>query len=849
MEMARKIGDGKREKIVYLLDGTSLAYKAFYAIKKDLSTSQGFPTNAIYGFIRMFLKLYKELKPKYLAIAFDVKKKTFRSKIFKDYKANRKKAPDNFKVQLPYIKKFLECFGAKVLEKEGFEADDVLGTVAKKLSKEGIKVVIITPDKDIRQLIDENISVLSVNPQTKEKKLYDLETFKKEYEMEPSQLPDLFGLSGDSIDNIPGVPGIGEKTAKKFILEFKTLENLYENLDKLTKKKKELLEKYKDQAFLSKTLAKIDTDVPINVSLQDLELQIPNGECLGEILKELEMKSIQSELKKLFPDIELGKEKLEKSKEIPKEKLREKIFPKDLFSSSEVAVIYDDELIVATSDGYSLLAKDEILEFLPRRGVIYTFDLKKLYHEFGEKIKDFPFVDLSLCEYLINPLKKGYSAKEILEERLEITDMENVKDYSHYTVTIGRKILKELKEKGLEELYKKIEHPLAFVLYKMEERGVLFDKDYLLKFGKELSQEAKKIEEKIFLLAGERFNLNSTKELSRILFEKLGLKPFKKTKTRYSVDAETLEKLALQGEEIAKLILEHRKLSKLNSTFVKGIIRFVDEDGRVHTKFLQTSTATGRLSTHSPNLQNLPTASDLSKKIRYSVIAPHGFKLVWADYSQIELRVLAHLSEDEKLILAFKEGKDIHTETAVHLFGVSESKVDEKLRRVAKTVNFGIIYGMTPYGLSERLKIPVEEAKEYIERYFKKFPKVKDFIEETLKEAYEKGYVKTLFGRIRPLPELKSSNHNIRSFGERAAVNAKIQGTAADIMKLAMVELYKKLKPLKAHMTLQVHDEIIIETPEEFLEEVVKTTKDTMENVVRLSVPLTATVKFGDHWE
>ncbi len=833
-------------KTAYLFDGTSLAYRAFYAIR-DLSTSTGFPTNAIYGFIRMFLKLYKDFKPEYVAVAFDVGKKTFRNELLKEYKANRKPTPDNFKVQLPYIKKFLECLGITVLEKEGYEADDILGTVAKKLASEGHRVFIVTPDKDMRQLIDEKIAVIAISNKTGLKKIYDLETFRKEYGVDPQQIPDLFGLAGDSIDNIPGVPGIGEKTAKKLIADFGSLEGLYENLDELTPKRKELLKKFKEQAFLSRELAKIDTNVPVDVSLEDLKVKEPEGKCLGEILKELEMKSIVEELKKLFPDIDFGEfDEVERSKQISREEVKRKVQPVDLFSNPEVALIHDVDPIVAVDEGYVKIDFEEIPDFLPERGKIYTFNLKSLYHRMGERIKKFPFVDLSICEYLLNPLQKGYSSKDILQRRLGIMSLDDIKDYAHHTLNTGREILKELKKEGLEKLYREIELPLIYVLYKMEKRGVLFDREYLEGFGRELDEKSKDIEREIFEIAGEEFNLNSPKQLANILFEKLRLKPLKRTKSGYSTDVETLTSLALEGHKIAELLLEYRKLTKLNSTFVKGILKHMDKEGRVHTTFIQTGTATGRLSSAEPNLQNLPVSDEISKKIRYAVTAPEGYTLVWADYSQIELRVLAHLSEDEKLIEAYRKGRDIHTETASHLFGVSPDGVDEKLRRVAKTVNFGIIYGMSPHGLSERLGIPVKEAEEYIERYFEKFPRVKDYIENTLKEAYEKGYVKTIFGRVRPLPELRSSNRNIRSFGERAAVNATIQGSAADIMKLAMVKLHTKLK--NAYMVLQVHDEIVIEAPEEKAEEIVKTVRETMENVIELLVPLTVDVNAGKHW-
>ena len=832
-------------KKVYLFDGTSLAYRAFYAIQ-GLSTSKGLPTNAVFGFIRMFLKLYKDFnKPEYVAVAFDVGKKTFRNEISKDYKANRKPTPDSFKIQLPYIKKFLKCLGIPVIEKEGYEADDVLGTLSKKLSQEGYEVVIVTPDKDMRQLINNKVSVVAISNRTGKKEVYDLSTFKEKYGIEPDKLPDVFGLSGDSIDNIPGVPGIGEKTALKLIQQFGSLENLYENLKELTPKRKKLLEEYREQAFLSKKLAVIDTNVPIDVKLEDLKVKKPDAECLKKLFKELEMKSVVEEIKKLFPEIEFeNEESAKKFEKITKEKLLESLSANDLFSMPDVALIHESPLTVAVKDGYAEVEPHELEKFTALSRKVFTFDFKSFLHKTGfESLKD-KVVDLSVAYYLLNPLLKSYSAKTLIEMHTGAVGIKELAPYAPHVLEFGRKVISDLKRQNLYSLYEKIEHPLIYVLYRMEKVGVPFNREYLERFGRELDEKCKGIEKEIHSIAGEEFNINSTKQLARVLFEKLKLKPLKKTKTGYSTDVETLTALALEGHKIAKLLLEYRKLSKLNSTFVRGILKHVDESGRVHTTFIQTGTATGRLSSAEPNLQNLPVSDEISKKIRYAVEAPEGKTLVWADYSQIELRILAHLSGDETLINAYKKGKDIHSETAYHLFG----RVDDRLRRIAKTVNFGIIYGMSPHGLAERLGIPVEEAAKYIDTYFKKFPKVKEYIDSTVEEAYKKGYVKTLFGRKRPLPELKSPNKNIRNFGERAAVNATVQGTAADIMKMAMVELFKPLEEFDAFMILQVHDEIVVEAPQGAENEVKEKIKDAMESVVTLSVPLLVEVESGRHW-
>ncbi len=834
-------------KRVFLFDGTGMAYRAFYAIR-DLSTSKGFPTNAIFGFIRIFLKLLKDYKPEYAAVVFDVGKKTFRNEILKSYKANRKPTPDAFKVQLPYIKKFLKCLGIKVLEVEGYEADDVIATLADKLSKEGFEVFIVTSDKDMRQLIGENVKVISISHRGSQK-LYDLEKFKEEYGIEPWQIPEVFGLSGDQIDNIPGVPGIGEKTAVKLIREFGNLEELYKNLEKLTPKRRETLKKFKEQAFLSRELAKVKKDVPVEISPEELKVKPPDGKCLSELLTELEMRSTAKELKKIFPNLELKGSEIEKGKEKDLTEILKLLAPEDLFSQPAGGLIVrGDEAILSAGKYFTVIPLKEVLSKLKGRGKVklYTFNLKEIYHKCGE-MRELPLFDISLGYYLLNPLLKDYSPENLLKEHLKSAELPPLKEISHHVISLGQSTEEKLKKEGLYKLYREIEEPLSYVLYRMEKRGVLFDREYLETFGKELREEAEKIEKEIYQIAGEAFNLNSPKQLAKILFEKLGLKPLKRTKSGYSTDVETLTTLALEGHRIAQLLLIYRKLTKIEGTFVKGILKYVDSQGRVHTKFLQTATATGRLSSAEPNLQNLPVSDEISKKVRHAVISPEGYKLVWADYSQVELRILAHLSGDERLIDAFRKGEDIHSETAKHLFEVKE--IDERMRRVAKTVNFGIIYGMSPHGLSERLGIPLKEAEEFIEKYFKNFPKVKEFIDSTLDEAYRKGFVTTLFGRKRPLPELKDRNYHVRSFGERAAVNAVIQGTAADVMKLAMIKLDRELQNTDSFMVLQVHDEIVVETPQEKEEETKRLVREVMEGVVKLSVPLSVSVESGNRWE
>ncbi|WP_456437741.1 DNA polymerase I [Desulfurobacterium sp.] len=836
------------EKRVYLFDGTSFAYRAFYAIK-GLTTSYGFPTNAIYGFARMFLKLFKEIKPEYAAVAFDVSRKTFREKISADYKANRKPTPDDFKVQLPYIKKFLECFGVPVIEKEGYEADDILGTIGKKLAEEGYEVIIISPDKDIRQLIEENVHVLSISPQKKTETLYTLETFREKFGYEPGQIPDIFGLAGDTSDNIPGVPGIGEKTATKLIKEFGSLEKLYENLDKLPPKRKKALEDYRDQAFMSKKLATIDKNVPIDVEPGNLKLKDPDVECLFKLFKKLEMKSLIKEIKEFFPNIQFQGKNIEKTQETDKKSFLNFLESDDLFSKKECAIVVNENLFASVDRHFSQIDRKTFKEICKRSGKIYTFNLKELYHLTGTTGKHKQFFDISIGEYLLNSIQKDYSPETILKKYLETLDIEPVERYSHHIIDVGKKVIENLKRENLLTLYEKIEHPLIEVLYYMEKRGVLFDRKYMTTLKSNFLSKMQRLKEEIFSIAGESFNLNSPKQLAKILFEKLKIKPVKKTRTGYSTDVEVLTTLALNGYEIAELILEYRKYSKLLGTFIDGITKHMDEEGRVHTNFIQTGTATGRLSSAEPNLQNLPVSDEISRQIRNAVIAPEGYKLIWADYSQIELRVLAHLSGDERLVEAYKKDRDIHTETASILFGTEPENVSPEMRKVAKMVNFGIIYGMSPQGLSQRLGIGFNEAKNYIDSYFAKFPTVKEFIEKTLSEAYEKGYVRTLFGRKRPVPELKAKNKNIKQFGERAAFNAVIQGTAADIMKMAMIALFKEFKNKDSFLTLQIHDEIIMEAPETRAKKIENRVKEIMENIANLDVPLKVDIKSGKRWE
>jgi len=840
------------DKRAVLIDGTGLAYRGYYAVDKKLSTSRGQPTNAVVGFLKLFLKIYKKLKPEYMAVAFDAGRKTFRTQISGDYKANRRETPDAFKSQLPYIKRLLDCFGVKRLELPGYEADDIIATLVEKLREEGVKeIVIVTSDKDMKQLLGEGITLLLVEKGNLRR--YNEEDFWEEFGIEPELLPEFFAIAGDKSDNICGIRGIGKKGALELIKEFKTLEGIYENLEKIKSPSlRKKLSEGRELAFKSRELARIRRDAPIgDFSLEELRFKGPDGECLFSLLSELEMKKSAKEIKKLFPSLAIAPTGVQKSKRLSRQEIEKLLTPKSLFEKPEALLaLLEDRAFLCAGDGFCQIERDiSELSLVPKGAKLYTFELKELYHAFGEGVRNFRPFDVSLASYLLNPLKKDYSLASLLGEFLGGLEIENPEEYLHHALKLGREVEEALRrDEKLYRLYREVEEPLALVLYRMEKRGVPFDEKLLLKLEGELLKEEREVAKKIYEIAGEEFNLNSPKQLARVLFEKLGLKPLKKKKSGYSTDVETLTTLALEGHEIAELLLRYRKLSKLRSTFVSGILKHLEPDGRVRSKFLQTATATGRLASSEPNLQNLPAADSFSSRVRSAVVAPEGFALVWADYSQIELRILAHLSGDENLIAIFGNEIDVHSETARRLFGADE--VDEKMRRVAKTVNFGIIYGMGAHGLAERLKgISVSEAEEFIKKYFAQFPKVREFIEGVLEEARSKGYVETMFGRKRPLPELFDSSHHVRSFGERAAVNTVIQGSAADIIKMAMVKLDDALERSRAgHLILQVHDELVVEAKEEKKEEVATLLKSEMEGVANLRVPLRVKVQTAKRW-
>lgn len=788
---------------IYLIDGSSIVYRSYYAIPK-LTTSTGIQTNAILGFFNTLFKYLKKHNIQYIAIFFDMKKPTLRHEKFDAYKIKRKPMPDELSSQIPLIKEILKYMGIKYFEKEGYEADDIIATFTEKF-KNNHKIFIITGDKDALQLVGETVKV--INPANGEIK--DIEYLRKKYNLTPEKIVDLLALAGDTSDNIPGIPGIGEKTALSLLSTFSSVEDLYKNVDKVKSEKlrKKIIEN-KEIAFLSKELVKLHKNINIEINLDDIKISRPDFDKLREIFTRLEFNRLKEQMYQIFP--EAG------GKSISENKIA--------FSTGE---IIDFNEIIKTPDTYKSILSDENIE-------IYGFHLKNKLSALFDKniVVKSRFFDISLAEYLTGKAVSGDNIFEI------------VKEY--------KKTLKEMK---IETLYYEIELPLIYVLIWMEKNGIKVDTEYLNNLSMQLEEKLKKLENQIFAEAGEMFNINSPQQLSKILFEKLKLPPKKKLKTTYSTDTTVLKELS-NLHPLPKLLLEYRELSKLKSTYIDGLIPFI-KNGRIHPTFNQISTTTGRLSCSNPNLQNIPIRTETGSKVRKIFCSENGYSLFSFDYNQIELRVLAHFSKDKYLLNAFRNGKDIHSETGQLLF--SENTLfspafsnfqGEQIRRIAKTINFGIIYGISPYGLSQQLGIPASEAKFFIDSYFEKFKGVKKYIEETIKKVEKNGYVETLFGRRRYIPEIKSMNKNLQEFAKRAAINMPIQGTSADIIKLAMVKIYDNFKKngMRSKMVLQIHDELVFEVKEGEEEKVCKIVKEIMESCVKLDVPVKVDVKKGRNY-
>ncbi|MBO6178324.1 MAG: DNA polymerase I [Selenomonadaceae bacterium] len=880
-----------------ILDGSSLLYRAFYALPL-LSTAGGIYTNAIVGVYNMLTKLLKEESPDGVIIAFDKSKETFRKKKYDKYKGTRKPTPDELKMQIPMFREFAAVHGIKFIEIEGYEADDIIGTLATKAEAAGHEAIVVTGDRDALQLVRPNLKVFFTKKGISDIKIYDEEAFREEYGMEPIRLLDLKGLMGDSSDNIPGVSGVGEKTALKLMREYGSLENVYANIDNISGKKlKENLINCKEQAFLSKELATICLETP-NLNFEPNNYGIkPDFAAMREFCVKYELQKVWQTFEKNFgknlansddapltlnfdgtADSKVSSGLLSDSPKIASPELS--LEYEFIDSVEELESYFADEpitlglettgrnvdmdvlgIMLKTSSKTGYIVADSLIyskaiELLKSTKEIWVYDKKNLYHAGFSYLSN--VTDIFLGAYLLHPEAEGKIeriAKSMLPGVFVPEKLKDPKQILTLEVTIvqqiGRKVLGELKEYDLLSLYEEMEIPLIDVLYGMERAGVFLNREKLGAESVRIARDIEKLENDIYSLAGETFNLNSPKQLGDILFEKLGLPASKKTKKGYSTNAEILEGLK-QHHPIIEKILSYRMLSKLKSTYLDSLGALVSKrTGRLHTTFHQKITATGRLSSSDPNLQNIPVRREEGRAIRALFIPSGGYDLLLsADYSQIELRILAHLSEDKGMIDAFLAGDDIHRRTASEVFNVPFDEVTDEMRRRAKAVNFGIVYGISDFGLSRDLGITKKEAKEYIEAYFARYTGIKKFIDETIKIAKERGYVKTMFNRRRALPEISSANYNIRSNAERMAMNTPIQGTAADIIKLAMIKTDRALKEagLKSRILLQVHDELVIETVETEAQRVSEIVKDAMETVVKLRVPLTVDVHTGKNW-
>ncbi len=877
------------EKRLIIIDGNSIINRAFYALP-DMSNSEGLKTNAIFGFVRMMFKIIEDYQPTHMSVAFDKKAPTFRHKQYADYKAGRKKMPDELAQQLQPLKDLLDKFNINRLELEGYEADDLIGTVARLGEENDFKVYIVTGDKDAIQLASHKTTILITKKGVGEVEEYNYDSVLERYEMTPTQFIDLKGLMGDKSDNIPGVPGVGEKTGIKLLKQYSTIENLIEHTDELKGSIKKKIEENKDLALMSKELATIITNVPIEVKLEDLEYGDYNKDDVVEKFKEFGFTSLITKLL----DIEGGETTIKEEIDLKIEHLDNvEDFIKKAEENKKVIIdvigkegnILDKRVLYVflSLDGNEIYYVNE--DELPQIKTLLSnpeikkhgYDLKEDYillkpYEIELNSMDF---DITIAEYLIDSksstsyecsaiamkyltrkikskedlLGKGAKAKKF--DEIEFDELSAyIGDILNTVNGVYPKMEEKLKETEMDGLFYHVEMPLVEVLGSMEYIGMKVDKDQLNELKEKFTTIINELENEIFELAGEPFNINSPKQLGVVLFEKLGLPVIKKTKTGYSTNAEVLEKLRDKHEIIDK-ITEYRQIVKLNSTYVEGLLKIINpKTGRIHSSFNQTITTTGRISSTEPNMQNIPVKTEMGRDIRKVFVADDNCKLVDADYSQVELRVLAHMSGDENMIDAFKHGEDIHSKTASQIFDVDIKDVTSKQRIEAKAINFGIIYGKTDFGLSQDLNIPVPTAKAYIDSYFNKYPKIKEFMDEAVESATETGYATTILNRRRYIPEIKASNFIVRNQGKRFAMNAPIQGSAADIIKVAMVNVYNKLKEnnMKSRLILQVHDELIVEAVDEELEMAEKIVREEMENAQSMDVKLDVDLNTGDSW-
>ncbi len=900
-----------RHKLV-LIDGHSILNRAFYGVP-DLSNSQGLHTNAVYGFLNIMFKIIEEEQPDYLTVAFDVHAPTFRHEIYKEYKGTRKPMPQELREQVPVIKQVLQAMGICIMEKAGLEADDILGTIAKRGEREGMEVALVSGDRDLLQVATQQIKIRI--PKTRGGKTeiedYYAEDVVRKYQVDPLRFIDLKALMGDTADNIPGVPKVGEKTATELMVRFGSLDGIYEHIDEVTKKSvKESLVNNQDLARLSRTLATINVDSEIDYSFDNARVGNFYTEEAYILCKQLEFKNLLSRFER---DVTVLNTQTDYFAQITELSEVEALFTECMTQQTEtgsvveakeigIAVLADGSRI-QDCVGVAIALHEEKIRFIPCQGLITAqylhdrlaqlgksgackfsmFDIKKQYSFIEEGLEDDKkdvltlyrerrYFDILLAAYLLNPLKNDYAVEDIANEYLELTipDRNQVCGkatyaaaceqnagavmefacYNAYVCLAAAPLLREkLCQQGMDALMYEVEMPLTKVLYEMERCGVLVKPDALKAYGEALTGRILELEQSVYKQAECEFNINSPKQLGEVLFEKMGIPGGKKTKTGYSTAADVLEKLAPE-HPIVSDILEYRGLTKLKSTYAEGLFTCIGTDGRIHSTFNQTITATGRISSTEPNLQNIPMRMELGRRIRKVFVPMDGYIFVDADYSQIELRILAHMSGDEQLIEAYKMDEDIHRITASKVFHTPFEEVTDLQRRNAKAVNFGIVYGISSFGLSQDLSITRKEAADYIEQYFKTYPGVKRFLDAMVESAKKDGYVTTMYGRRRPIPELTSSNFMQRSFGERVAMNSPIQGTAADIMKIAMIRVWERLhrEGLHSRLILQVHDELLIETLKEEEARVRVILAEEMQRAADLAVTLEVDMNAGTDW-
>ncbi|MFW6148529.1 MAG: DNA polymerase I [Atribacterota bacterium] len=891
---------GKKSKKLYLIDGQGLIYRAFFALPK-LTTTYGQLINAAYGFALVLMRLLQEKKPDGIIVAFDTPKPTFRHKKYAKYKAQREKMPQELIDQLPIIKEIVNKLNIPSIEIEGYEADDIIGSIVDQTKKSDYKPVIVSGDRDLLQLVDEETEIILMQKGISKVKEYQFESAKEMLGFSPNLIPDYIGLKGDTSDNIPGIPGIGEKTAKNLLQLLGNLENIIENKQQIKKTSlRNKIEEYQEQALLSKDLAVISRNINLNLKFDSLSHNRPDYAQLRELFQQYEFKKLLERIPEAgIEDKDIKKNELvihQVNNDRELESLGRSILSENMFSflfiikqtnkihdyhkfDGVVFALKNEVFLVKIDTNDKLIAKKESISIEKINNFLFSlfqnekiekigFDLKSIWVclcDNGFFLK-YPYFDIKIAAYLLNPSQQEYSLTKLIDLYLESANIayscqnlsgrgiseeeKNICNQARLLVSLKNTLWDQLRKNHMDRLYRNIELPLIRVIYQMEKTGIKLDTAFLKEMSQQFAKKIEGIRSEIFKMAGEKFNLNSPKQLSCILFQKLNLPTVKKIKTGYSTNAQVLHKLSEKHEIVAK-ILSYREMEKLKNTYIDKLPKLINpRSGRIHTSFNQTGTSTGRLSSNNPNLQNIPIRTELGRAIRNAFIAEKGNIYLSADYSQIELRILAHLSQDQKLLDAFSQGEDIHAYTASQIFNVEQNIVSGEMRRIAKTINFGIIYGMSSYGLVNNLGISSEDAKNYIEAYFQKYHKVQQFIESQIASARKNKYVITMLNRIRYLEGIDSPNKNIREFYERTAINTPIQGTAADLIKIAMIRINQDIesKGISSGLILQIHDELIFEIPESELESRSLLVKKIMENSLSLSLPIIVNFKTGYRW-